>query len=105
MVKDKKVVVKTLAEDLQAIFKNDFPVDECIKTTNQTILKSKEVSLIFAKKESNYFNVARWSYSQMIKEAQKYLGANLTIKKQIISKYCSYGISPNTYIITTIFII
>ena len=52
---NKKVVIKTLAEDLQAIFKNDFLVDERIKTTNQMILKSKEVSLIFAKNESNYF--------------------------------------------------
>ena len=90
---NKKVVVKTLAEDLQAIFKNDFPVDECIKTTNQTILKSKEVSLIFAKKESNYFNELVHLKNNKIKTINQFSTDLTDFPKQISIKHNHFNLS------------
>ncbi len=52
---NKKMVVKTLSEDLQTILRNDFEVNQQIKTDNLVILKSDNVSLIYPKNESNYF--------------------------------------------------
>jgi hypothetical protein len=53
---NKKIVVNTLADDLQTIFKNDFQINQQIDTDDLRILKSKEISLSFPKNEPIYFN-------------------------------------------------
>jgi len=89
----KKVVVKTLAEDLQAIFKNDFQVDEHIKTTDQTILKSKEVSLIFVKNESNYFKELVHLKKNKIKTINQFSGDQTDFPDQILIKHNHFNLS------------
>ncbi|MGV0919802.1 hypothetical protein ACTS94_05345 [Empedobacter falsenii] len=90
---NKKVVVKTLAEDLQSIFKNDFQVDERIKTTNQTILKSKEVSLIFAKNESNYFQELVHLKNNKIKTINQFSTDKTDFPDQILIKHNHFNLS------------
>ena len=87
------MVVKTLADDLQAIFKNDFQVDERIKTTNQTILKSKEVSLIFAKNESNYFQELVHLKNNKIKTINQFSTDLTDFPEQISIKHNHFNLS------------
>jgi len=52
---NKKMIVKTLAEDLQLLLKNDFQVEQHIQTSTHRILLSKEVSVVFEENEFAYF--------------------------------------------------
>ena len=90
---NKKMVVKTLANDLQAIFKNDFKVDEQIKTSNKMILKSKDVSLVFDKNESTNFQELIHLKNNKIKTINQFSTDQTDFPEQISIKHNHFNLS------------
>ncbi len=52
---NKKMVVRTLAEDLQTILMNQYFIEEQLLSVNQKILKSSEISLVYPIQEEIYY--------------------------------------------------
>lgn len=90
---NKKIVVKTLANDLQAIFKNDFKVSERIKTSNQIILKSKELSLVFDKNETTNFQELIHLKNNKIKTINLFSANQTDFPEQISIKHNHFNLS------------
>ncbi|MFV0209179.1 hypothetical protein OBK13_08220 [Empedobacter falsenii] len=90
---NKKVVVKTLANDLQILFKNDFKVDESIKTANFVVLKSKEVSLVFDENESSYFQELIHLKNNKIKTFNCFTTNQTDYPEKILIKHYHFNLS------------
>ncbi|WP_312555649.1 hypothetical protein [Empedobacter brevis] len=90
---NKKVVVKTLAEDLQTILKNDFQLDERIKTSTNIILKSKDVSLIFDPNETNYFHELVRLKNNKIKTINQFSSNQSDFPERIFIKHNHFNLS------------
>ncbi|MGU9937246.1 hypothetical protein ACNFNZ_01590 [Empedobacter brevis] len=90
---NKKVVVKTLAEDLQTILKNDFQLDERIKTSTNIILKSEDVSLIFDPNETNYFHELVRLKNNKIKTINQFSSNQSDFPEKIFIKHNHFNLS------------
>lgn len=90
---NKKVVVKTLAEDLQTILKNDFQLDERIKTSTNIILKSEDVSLIFDSNETNYFHELVRLKNNKIKTINQFSSNQTDFPERIFIKHNHFNLS------------
>ncbi|WP_282629753.1 hypothetical protein [Empedobacter sedimenti] len=90
---NKKVIVKTLAEDLQTIFKDDFSIDERIKTPNLIILKSDEVSLVFDENQSDYFTELIDLKKNKIKTINKFTSNKSDFPDHILIKHNHFNLS------------
>ena len=90
---NRKVIVKTLAKDLQAIFKNDFSVNERIKTSNQIILKSKDVSLVFDENSPNYYSELIHLHNNKIKTINQFSVNQSDFPDNILIKHNHFNLS------------
>lgn len=90
---NKKVVVKTLAEDLQTILKNDFQLDERIKTSTNIILKSEDVSLIFDPNETNYFHELVRLKNNKIRTINQFSSNQSDFPEKIFIKHNHFNLS------------
>lgn len=99
---NKKMVVKTLAEDLQLIFKKNFEVDKELKTSTNFVLKSDEVSLVYPKDESNYFEELIRLKNNKIKTINQFETDKTDYPEKIYIKHNHFNLSIEIIKVNTI---
>lgn len=99
---NKKMVVKTLAEDLQLIFKKNFEVNKELKTSTNFVLKSDEVSLVYPKDESNYFEELIRLKNNKIKTINQFETDKTDYPEKIYIKHNHFNLSIEIIKVNTI---
>ena len=90
---NKKVVVKTLAEDLQTIFQNDFEVNQHYITKDNLVLKSDNISLVYPKNESMFFTELIHLKKNKIKTMNQFEVDETDFPKNILIKHNHFNLS------------
>lgn len=84
---NKKMIVKTLAEDLQMVLRNEFKVNNQINTSTTRILLSKEASLVFEDDELFYFNELNKLKGKKIKTTNQFQSNQTDYPEKITIKH------------------
>lgn len=90
---NKKMIVKTLAEDLQTIFTNDFKVNQEIETQNNLVLKSKNISLVYTNNETTYFTELIRLKNNKIKTTNEFESNNSDFPDKIFIKHNHFNLT------------
>ena len=90
---NKKIFIKTLVEDLQLIFKNDFTVNMEIETQNKTVLKSKNISLVYPNNETTYFMKLIRLKNNKIKTTNEFESTNSDFPEKIFIKHNNFNLT------------